>query len=367
MKILAIYSDLVPVDLWRIQRPMRELAKHMPADWTIDHETHLIPPKETNDITEFELELLAKKLGQYDVVYLSYYALARTGYVLMKAVSARTGTQFVIDIDDNLFAVNEDNPIWMSTTHEEMHDLQTMIRDAPWLTTTTLQLAHVMRTRRPAHHANTTIITPNYISDDYQHPEIDHGDRVTIGYFGGSSHFSDLHDSGFPKAMRDIMRKYKHVDFRAAGVPLDIPMSPARESFLDPVRGQGWITDVFPKLDMDIVVAPLLDNAFNVSKSNIKWQEATRAGAAFIASNVGPYRQLKDAFTDFDGVAYIVARNTRHDWSLALEEAVVMVEKRRSVVRRAQAELAANWRLEDHWEMYADLFERVATGTRNMV
>jgi hypothetical protein len=48
MKILAVHSALIPdtkqqspVDMWRIYRPMRELAKHV--DWTIDHVTGIIP------------------------------------------------------------------------------------------------------------------------------------------------------------------------------------------------------------------------------------------------------------------------------------------------------------------------------------
>ncbi len=362
MKILGVhsvrpetYTTAAPVDLWRIYRPLRELAKHKP-DWVIDHQPTLIDQIESlaseKDFTPMELERAAAHLGQYDVVFTSYYHLGRADFTLMLAVTKRYGTQFIVDIDDDLGSVNPDNPIWLTATKERIQDLQIMSVVTPWVSTNTPVLAHRLRNIRHQDPMGSVFMVPNYISDDYQHPPLTNG-PIVVGYFGGSSHFADLNDSGFPKAMRDIMRKYKHVDFRACGVPLDTSMPAKRESFLDSSRGEAWVRDIYPQLRMDIVVTPLLSNPFNEAKSNIKWQEATRMGAAVIASRFGPYRDLGD-------VAYLTS-NTRAAWYEALEYMVLGKELRRQLVERAQANLFHNWRLEDHWQPYADMFEHVAS------
>jgi hypothetical protein len=369
VRILAIHNvgkngptEGPPVHIWRIWRPLRELAKHV--DWEIEHSHYLVESLEGDpnkaEFTEQELLVAAQRLSQYDIVFLSYSILSAAAYVFMCAVTNRYGTQFVIDCDDDLFAVNEMNPIWLSVSRERMWDLQTILRDNPWVTTTTERLARVLRDRRPVHAHSSVMIAPNYITNDYKHPPIEHPDKVVVGYFGGSSHWNDLNDIGFPKAMRDIMRKHKHVHFRAAGVPLNTTMPSRRESFIDPARGLEWVTDAYPTLDMDIAVGPLENNVFNWGKSNIKWQEATRAGAAFIASNIGPYFDLPA------GVVYKV-NQTRAEWFDALEMLVLDATERRAMLTRARTELAANWRLEDHWRVYQELFEHVLANKVDVV
>lgn len=355
MKILALGDSETPVALWRIVRPMRELAKHL--DWEIDYQKQLVMPltgdDDKQDFTENELEYAAKYLGSFDVVFVPYYMISGPAYALMLVVTKRHGTKFVIDIDDNIFAINEDNPIWLTVSHERMHDLQTIIIKHPYLVTTTELLARELRIRRPEFPFSYVAVIPNYITDDYTEYNPNNGeDRIVIGYFGGSSHFADLNASGFPKAMRDIMREHKNVHFRTAGVPLDIPMAASRESFIDSVRGEGWAHDVFPQLQMDIVVAPLLSNKFNEGKSNIKWQEATRAGAAFVASRIGPYMEL-------EGQAAILVPNTRKEWFHALEYLVKNPEGRASYVAVARDWLGRTYRLEDHWQAYQTLFEHL--------
>lgn len=361
MRLLAIHSvgdetdgrTSPPVHVWRIWRPIRELKKHV--DWEIDEQHHLIEhiaDDDSPDYTPVEIEVAAKNLGTYDVVFLSYSILNAQAYALMLAVTARHGTQFVIDCDDNVFSINEHNPIWLTVSHDRMYDLQTILRDAAWVTTTTERLASVLRERRPQYARQTVGVLPNYITDDYKHPPIKHDDKIVIGYFGGSSHFADLNDTGFRKAMRDIMRKHKNVHFRTVGIPLDIPMPRSRESFVDAVRGLKFISDVYPTLDMDIAVAPLEANVFNDGKSNIKWQEATRAGAAFVCSALGPYADLPASVA-------VKVGDSRAQWFAALESVVVDRQSRLRLMRNAQHELAENWRLEDHWPVYRDYFEAV--------
>lgn len=359
MKILAVHSALSKdesmqsqVDHWRVYRPLRELAKHV--DWQIDHQPTFIKGfekyKNAKEFTEEEMQKAFDTICQYDIVFSSYHA-DPTAYSMLKVAADRAGTQFIMDVDDDMFSVNPDNPFWVKMTDEKCYWMQCMIRDNAWISTTTYTLAEVFRARRTIS-ADSVFVNPNYLPDDYQHPPFDNGDDVVIGYFGGSSHYADLHNSGVAEALQKLMHENKHVRFKSVGMPLDKYVPRGRYHFEDGKRGMGWIRDVFPGLKMDISIAPLEDNLFNRGKSNIKWQESTRAGAAFVASRIGPY---KDLFP----TTVVLTNNTEEDWYNALKKLVDDVAYRKKLVQGAREELSKNWRLETQWPRYQRMFEKV--------
>jgi hypothetical protein len=102
---------------------------------------------------------------------------------------------------------------------------------------------------------------------------------------------------------------------------------------------------------MDICIVPVMDNIFNEGKSNIKWMEATRMGAATVCSNVGPYALLPDDVT-------IKVTNHYYPWLHALERLICDVEYRKQLVVNAQKELDKHM-LENHWQEYKSFFEGV--------
>lgn len=361
MKILAIHSvgwegaTNPPVHIWRVWRPLRELAQHV--DWQIDAQPHLVATKVGNEskqtFTDAEINQAGLKVAGYDVVFLSYSVLDGVAYTFLEAVSRRYGVKFVIDFDDDVFSVNPDNPIWRTVTRQRMRELQIIAQDAPHLITSTPRLAHSLRNARRDRSMGSVEVIPNYITDDYR-PRMatPDPDRVVIGYFGGTSHWADVHHTGLRKALAKIVKNYPQVSIRSAGVPIDIPIAEKRISFLDTIGGLEWPGRASAELNMDIVVAPLLANRFNDGKSNIKWQEATRIGAPVIASNVGPYADLPDDVV-------VKVGDTKNAWYEALAHLVENAETRETLVDLARAELEAEWRLEDHWQAYRDMFERV--------
>lgn len=370
MRILAIHSNLgddqnrySAVDTWRIKRPIDELRKHMP-DWTIDEQLTPIPGiekyKNSSEFKEEEMAAAFKHISSYDIIFASYHA-DPTAYTMYKVAADRTGTQFIMDVDDNMFAVNPDNPFWIKMDDEKCYWMQRMIADNTWISTTTPELAKVFQERRPGHHKDTIFINPNYLPDIYKHPEFNNGDKVIIGYFGGASHYQDLHETGVAEALEKLMHENKHVYFKAIGMPLDKYIPKARYELQDGKRGNDWIYEVFPSMNFDIAIAPLHDNIFNRGKSNIKWQESTRAGSAFVGSYIGPYRHLKPTTA-------MTVQNTSESWYRALKKLVDDNEYRKQLVANAQVELQANWRLEDHWQQYRDMFQKVqATNIASLV
>lgn len=361
MRILVIHNNLTDdpnkhsgVDDWRLVRPMRELRKHHP-DWTIEERPSIIPDmakyKDKSEFTQEEMEAAFENVCSYDIVFSSYQANP-TVYTLLKVAADRAGTQYIMDVDDDMFAINPDNPIWTRMTDEKIYYMQRMIADNAWISTTTTQLAKVFRLRRKGHHYKSVFVNPNYISDDYRHAGFDNGERLVIGYFGGSAHYKDIHNTGFMPALARVMHENKHVYFRSIGMIVDHYLPKARYVVEEGKKGHGWLNEVFPSLNFDIGVAPLLENIFNTGKSNIKWQEYTRAGSCVIASDVGPYKTIPPK-------AALLTDNTEAAWYDVLSRAVHDAALRRKTVETAQAALHDHYRLEDNWQQYEAMFEAV--------
>lgn len=358
MKILAIHSvwgdntKTKALDLWRIYRPIQMLKKN--TDWQIDEQPTLIPNmekyKKIEDFSPKELEKAVETLGQYDIIWQTYFTNP-TFYALLKVVKARFGTKFVIDVDDDLFAIKLDNPVWLKLTDENVYHMQCMVRDADYITTSTEALAETIRSKRD-HKPESVYVLPNYISDDYKHDPIDNGDKLVIGYFGGSSHIGDMNNTGVIPALEKIMHEYKHVHVETCGMPIESYLPKARYKYNEGGQGTDWITKVFPALNYDIALAPLEESLFAEGKSQIKWQEATRMGSAFIASNVGPYKDLHNGFD-----ALLVNNNTE-EWYEAIKKLVDRPKLRKELVSNAQNQLNL-WRLEINWRHYKEVLQSI--------
>lgn len=339
------------VDLWRIYRPLEELKKHV--DWQIDYQPTLIygleKYKDRKEFTDEELAKAAEQLSRYDVIFSSYQPDPGAA-ALLDYVQDKYGTKFVLDVDDDMFAINPHNPFWTRVDDWGVFVMQRVIRTQKYLTTTTEVLKKKFQERSEVD--GEIFVIPNFMPDTYQHPPVDNGDDIVIGYFGGSSHYVDLHDSNVLPAIQKLMHEHKNVRFKCVGQPVDYYLPRQRVELHEATRGRKWVTDLFPTLNMDIAIAPLEDCIFNEGKSDIKWQEATRAGAAFVASNLGPYKALKDCAT--------LVNNTEDEWYTALKS-LLDKQTRQKQLAQAQKELDKR-RLEDNWIMYKEMFEKVIGG-----
>jgi len=359
MKLLAVHGigwnkniqKEKATDLWRIKRPIDELKKHV--DWQIDEWPTLIPEiQKYNGAEEFsaeELEAAAKKLGEYDIIWAGYFSNP-VFYALLRAVHGRYGTKFVMDVDDDLFSIKVDNPVWLKLSDENVYHMQCMVRDVDYLTTTTEALAETLRSKRSDKDPASVIVVPNFIHDGYKHDPIDNGDDIVIGYMGGSSHIFDIDQAGMVEAVEKIMHENKSVRFVACGMPIEKYLPKARYTYLEGAPSTDFVDKVFPKLNFDISVAPLEECIFANGKSNIKWQESTRMGAAFVATNTGPYKTLTN------GVNALLVENTQEAWYTALKKLVDSKKLRGILVDNSRRDLK---RLEDNWHVIKQALETV--------
>lgn len=353
MKILAIVKDShsgkaeSAIDLWRIKRPLLELQKH--TSWQVDFQKSLIrTPEKYDDPDEFMREHAEEEvdhLGQYDLIFTSYFTSPHM-YTLLWGAERKHGTKFIIDMDDDFYDVDPENPFWLAAGWEGAHFLRTIGEVAPYLCTTNRQLAKKLRLKSGVGAKVFTI--PNYISNVYK--EYDPTNQIVrVGYFGGASHYHDLHETGVLPAVKQIMEENPNVHFRCVGQPVDEDLPKDRVDALPVAEGEPWARERHGQLHYDIALGPIRETEFNKHKSNIKWQESTRMGAAFICTNYGPYKSLRD------GTSWKVP-NTREAWYIAIKTLVNDAEKRKNMVANARKELE-KWRLEDNWIKYKEMIE----------
>ena len=359
MKLLAVHGigwdkskkKEKAVDLWRIKRPIDELKKHV--DWQIDEWPTLIPEiqKYTNadEFTADELEAAAKRLGEYDIIWCTYFTNP-VFYALLRAVHARYGTKFVMDVDDDLFSIKHDNPVWLKLNDENVYNMQCMVRDVDYLTVTTELLAETLRSKRPDKDPVSVMVVPNFITDDYKQGKPDNADKVVIGYMGGSSHIYDIEKSGVVEAVEKLMHEHKHVEFVACGMPIIKYLPKARYTYLEGAPSTDFVDNVYPTLNFDISLAPLEECIFANGKSDIKWQESTRMGAAFVATNTGPYKTLTN------GVNALLVENTEEAWYTALKKLVDSKKLRTILVDNARKDIKT---LETNWHVLKHALETV--------
>jgi glycosyltransferase involved in cell wall biosynthesis len=359
-KVLVVSSFHNPdkavhaVDMWRSGRNIRELKKHV--DWEITERPtimkYIAKYKDEKDFTEEELEKTVNDLAQYDMVFGSYTAFMNNMvFALCKMVEDKYGTKFVLDVDDNLFKIKEDNiGWWLHMTHENTWDLQTIVSNATYLTTTNKHLADELA-KRVKNPENIQVI-PNYVSLDYK-PQPDNHEGVVIGYFGGSSHYHDLHNTGVVNAVRRLMHEYRDIRFKSIGMPIEEYLPRKRYEYNGGVRGHEWVNKLWPSLNFDIALGPLTDDEFAKSKSNIKWQESAMMNAAFVGTEVAPYAE-----TVRNGVDGYLVKNNEDEWYRVLKMLYEDKKLRQKIAKAANERVHKEFLIEDNWIKTKEALER---------
>lgn len=157
---------------------------------------------------------------------------------------------------------------------------------------------------------------------------------LKIGYMG----IDHAHDLALvvPVLVR-LLARHPTLSFELFGpMPMPEPLRAfgARVRSIAAVRGYDAFLQTFVQLDWSIGICPLVDNAFNRVKSDLKWVEYTAVGAAVVASSGLMY----------DGVCAdgcgLLAGNPA-EWEQALEQLVQQPALRLDTVARAQARLRA--------------------------
>lgn len=196
-----------------------------------------------------------------------------------------------------------------------------MARAAHLVTTTSETLARVYRDAGAEHVA---------VIENYLPPEALDGRRrrrrreIVVGCVAANEHADDLAQLRIPKVLGTLLRAYPEVTVIALGV--DLKLRDPRYVHLPKVPFRELMPIV---REFDIALAPLTDTPFSRARSNVKLKEYAAAGAAWLASPVGPYVGVGEAQGGL-----LVGDD---EWYEAIERLVLDLRRRAELVERGRA------------------------------
>lgn len=124
------------------------------------------------------------------------------------------------------------------------------------------------------------------------------GERLRVGWAGGASHTGDL------EMIVDVVRELSNdVDWIFLGMCPEF-LRPYVKEWHQGVGIERY-ADKLASLDLDLAIAPLEENPFNICKSNLKLLEYGACGFPVICSDLAPYRgalpvtRVKNRFADW--------------------------------------------------------------------
>ena len=247
----------------------------------------------------------------------------------------QAGKKIVYEIDDYIWALDRSNPV--VTYEKAMKKMGTeMLIEADLVITTTPRLKEAL-----AQITNKEIIVyPNSLDFDLYYSSGKENKKLRIGWSGGASHYKDLdlildvikdlkqeYDFDFfiqgLSGQPLIVEEYDYTVFKKMGIKEDlkefweyglkvlkkIKEIPHEEI---PFYPPELHPDVYRTMNLDIGLAPLVDNTFNQYKSCIKFYEYASVGAVTLASKVLPYSEE---------VNYL-AQNNYKDWYKKLKRLI---------------------------------------------
>lgn len=214
------------------------------------------------------------------------------GNFLALKIMKDMGMKVIYDLDDNLWAVPASNPSAKVFKAVEKA-LSFIASQCDMVTVSTPVLRTAVKTELCDHggcQVNIEVV-PNMISTAWFHPPLFKDEsKVILGWAGSNTHAGDIVYAwdALPKALEKVPNLY--MEFVGAEPPEEIANHPR-------VKVRGWIPVAeyparFSSWGWDICLAPLDDNRFNRSKSNIKMLEAGAVGAVCLVSPVGPYAEF---------------------------------------------------------------------------
>lgn len=335
MKVLVYPADKYGCGHFRMIWPGEELRKQ-------GHDVDVIYGKDRHVRVHLEGEKVVDAEIEADVVV--FQRLTHKYMSQVVSVLRNKGIAVVVDIDDDLNAIDPNNPAWNMVHPKEegwphsWRHLNEACRTATLVTVSTPALLDVYAKHGRGH------VLYNYLPDQYD--GIPHEDSDVIGWPASyHSHPNDPLVVGGAIA-RLVSEGYS---FKMAG-----DASGAGKAFglvSDP-EGQPCSVEEWPYAvaSFGIGIAPLADTKFNRSKSWLKPLEMSATGVPWVASPRAEYERLHALG------AGVLAERPRV-WYRTLKS-LAESSQRRSELSEAGREVARGLRLRDHAWRWLEAWER---------
>jgi glycosyltransferase involved in cell wall biosynthesis len=408
LKIAVFGSDRSGVSFYRIIDPANEITRQglMEVD-SINDKMLFEPLLEKDDASPYQKRRYARndekyrELGEWADMMTSIRYIHEEQGALLHVLAYKFGLPWVVDIDDDIFNLNIENPMYDTYRQrdpKELFDLREItceddiqpgemayqdeygslvavklkerdaytickhqIIDCDAMTVSTDVLRDLyIDVRRQAGQNDDVYVVPNSIrlrEWDACPPGPDHYPEVWVGWQGGSSHAADL--DLVCDVVDALLKKHSNMRFLWVNLPHQglfelIQRHPGKVTFLE-----GWMPinryhDYYSAMNFDIALAPLVDNTFNRGKSSLKWMEAGARRQACICSNVGPYKAQVRNWKDG-----VLVPNTKEAWYDAIDKLVRERSLREDIGKRARRRVEKDFCLEKNVHRRAAVYQEI--------
>lgn len=239
---------------------------------------------------------------------------------LVEKIKANQGC-LIYSIDDNLLDLKTEGIIPTGLSQEQLMVVRYFLRKADGVIVSTEKL----KERFLRFNSNIFVI-PNTLDEQLLEgvnipPKPLSNSRKVVGYMGTYTHDADMMMVLQP--LREILRKYDNkVELQLVGGISDIAVLHSLEGLPVRVLEVGSKNSPYPdfmpwmvkNIKWDLAIAPLEDNVFTCSKSDIKFLDYSALGIAGIYSKVLPYKNtVRHLETGY------LAENNNESWREALE------------------------------------------------
>ena len=241
-------------------------------------------------------------------------------------------TKIIYEIDDLLCDVDEQNyhSSFMGPPAEVNRRIAEALKHVDGATCPTLPLKQWLSslTDKPVH------IVPNYLPElNDKLPPIRSSAELRVGWFGGISHDGDL--AQIVPAIQNIAKSGAKIKFVFMGMrPPGLDES--LYEFHEGVEARKF-GPYLANLNLDLVLAPLIDTPFNRAKSVLRLAQAGVVGAAVIASPVGEYK-----------TSHVWRFARENEWQQAILDFAAMTPAERSAAKHEHREWAMQFSADDN-------------------
>jgi GT2 family glycosyltransferase/glycosyltransferase involved in cell wall biosynthesis len=268
-RIIGYAHDDWASGFYRVKGPLTALAANNQAS------IHFLPTADKqHTATPYELHRM-----QADTLLLHHFFSDQQLAALIQ-YKKQTNMRIVLGVDDLLTDIPSYNPFSKLTPSDTATRIKLACSLADCLVVSTEKLAETYS----QFHKNTVII-PNRLSQTIWHnlgvtnpPQ----EKLRIGWAGAAQHQHDL------KLLKPVIEATQGCcDWVIFGEPPK-SISQAYYQHHQPVALADY-AEKLNSLQLDLAVAPLVDNSFNQAKSNLKLLEFGTLGIPVIASDLAPY------------------------------------------------------------------------------
>lgn len=270
---------------------------------------------------------------------------------LLRSLTNTHNYPVIYDMDDNVVQIPEDNPVldlYLKMPHIAWFQMQSM-RFADALTTTVEHLREVYKFLQPR-----SYVLPNCVDNEEWKgvPRMSWGDKVVLGWQGSPTHKASL--ELLSGVLPLILAKYPQIFIIFMGMEPPFPLERNRYTVFG---GSEYYNFQSVVSSFDIGLAPLVDNLFNIGKSDLRLKEYGCAGVPAIASKVGEYEKVAEE-------AGVLLADTTDEWIELISRLIDDRDERLQRGKQLKA-YAQKWDIRNHigqWEaIYEMLIEEKQT------